>query len=159
MNIDYELMSKFIAEIPSPLVNTLSRKEKAKLSKWNPAKSGRLIRKAANIMSDKGYVTGSLHEENGFCIRGATNYAWCGNAHITVNYDYFGYLSGASPRTLTERRNPEVVRALTDFRDFLVENQVIFQGQGVETFNDKTRDKDEVIRWMHKFADEVDPLK
>lgn len=159
MKIDFETLSKFIAEIPSPREKErpLSLREQAKLSKWNPAKSGRLIRKAANIMSDKGYVTGSLHEENGFCIRGATNYAWCGNAHITVNYDYFGYLSGASPRTIT--RNPEVVRTLTDFRDFLVGNEVILQGQGVETFNDKTRDKDEVIRWMHKFADEVDPLK
>lgn len=117
--------------------------------KWNIAKSGRLLRKAADIMNDKGYTTGTLQDSSGFCVRGAVNYAWSGNSRITMESEYIcrPYL-----------RNKEVVQTLNHFAVYLFENKLA-PYRGVEDFNDKTRDKDEVIRWMRKFADEVDPQK
>lgn len=136
----------------------LSTKEKKKMKKWNLAKSGRLVRKAAAIMEDKGYTTRSLSDSKGYCVRGAVNYAWCGNPFITDNGEY-ELTSGIMlilGRRVPQKRNPQVIQAIADFRDFLEKNG---HGRSVEAFNDGTKDKAEVIRWMRKFADEVDPQK
>lgn len=137
--------------------------------KWNEAKSGRLIRKAADIMNDKGHTTGSLSNVEGeLCVRGAVNYAWSGNARITDNYEYdtvmmnigFDTVFVKPVRNLAPlQRNPEVIHTLTHFRNFLHKNNMLGgYGTGVEFFNDHNS-KDEVIRWMHKYADEVDPKR
>ena len=162
--IDFADLFAKALPIPRPKptqARTLSHKEKKKIAKWNLSKSGRLVRKAAEIMKDKGYTTGTLHDTDGYCIRGAVNYAWCGNPRITSNGDYelFTYTIG---QPIPQRRNPEVIQALIDFRDFLAKNDFAQQpgcAASVESFNDTIRDKDEVIRWMHKFADEVDPQR
>lgn len=145
----------------SPLVAVpanLHTKEQKKMKKWNPAKSGRLIRKAAAIMEDKGYTTGSLSDSKGYCVRGAVNYAWCGNPFITDNgeYELTSGIMAILGRRVPQKRNPEVIQSIADFRDYLEKNG---HGKSVEAFNDGTRDKAEVIRWMRKFADEVDPQK
>lgn len=122
---------------------------------WNEAKSGRLIRKAADVMKDKGYLKGTLGDkENGFCVRGATNYAWCGNAQVTQNFEYDDTML-ISPGA---KRNPQIIHALKIFGQFLYANKLTSGPRCVETFNDRN-ESDEVIRWMHKFADEVDPKK
>jgi hypothetical protein len=122
---------------------------------WNEAKSGRLIRKAADVMKDKGYLKGGLGDpEIGFCVRGATNYAWCGNAQVTQNFEYDDTML-ISPGA---KRNPQILHALTVFGLFLQENDLVPGTHCVEAFNDRN-EADEVIRWMHKFADEVDPKK
>ena len=129
---------------------------------WNSAKSGRLVRKAAGVMQDKGYLKGSTGDpQNGFCIRGAVNYAWCGNAQITDNFEYMDTPGKiiASLEPPRSKRNPQVVRTLTDFRDYLYKSGLLASDRaGVECFNDNT-ESDEVLRWMNKFADEVDPQK
>lgn len=145
MKIDFGL-------IPPMSHKGYTPKKAKSLKNWNLAKSGRLIRKAADIMNDKGYVKGDLGDPiYGFCVRGAVNYAWSGNQNITTNYVY-DHCGGSA-------RNPEVVKTLTDFRDYLRSNGLIAVGSiGVEAFNDN-HDGSEVIRWMHKFADETDPKK
>lgn len=133
--------------------------------KWNEAKSGRLIRKAADIIRDRGLAKGYLKDSNdAYCIRGAINFAWSGNPYITYNFEYCkeGQLKNgliAFPTLNRRGMNPEVIQAITDFRQYLYENDLLGDhGYGVEHFNDNN-DKEEVLRWMNKYADEVDPRK
>lgn len=141
--------------------------------KWSTADSGRLIRKAAQIMSDRGHSIGWLKGPDGtMCVRGATAFAYSGNPYISGYVEDLAKISdlamltnmkhptnkGTWTKNLNRmKRNKHILQALSDFRTYLQTNDLVEQGYGVEWFNDKAQDGGEVIRWMHKFADEVDP--
>lgn len=141
--------------------------------KWTKADSGRLMRKAAEVMQDKGYCNGSLQGLDGrMCVRGAVNYTYCGNAQVTGSGAYAdrlddlikmeeqtrshnkkirkGMVSVIEHLKASLRRNEPIYQTLEDFREFL--------GDSVESFNDSHKG-DEVIGMMRKFADEVDPQR
>lgn len=128
-----------------------------KRQKWNESKSGRLVRKAAHIMADNGVARGSLlAQDKRMCILGAIQYAWCGNANTQIGYVADGYAS--VPRDLEERyssllaRNPEITQTVQDLRRYL--------GISIPVFNDNLNTPDEdIIKTLHKFADEFDPKK
>lgn len=141
--------------------------------KWNRRKSGRLARKAADILNDRGVAIRELIDSNGrMCIRGAINYAYSGNPEATPNNLY----STAPVVTLVgktfKNRNTPIVKTVGDIGFFLAESlpeshpargrnpitrSLSRTGISVEYFNDNYRE--EVIQWMYKFADDADPQK
>lgn len=117
-------------------------KGKVKKLPNKPADIGRLARKAAAIINDRGWIRGSLQNADGnVCIMGAMGIAWNGNA-----ISYTKSLPNAS-RTLG-----------VYFHDSVPEHGQVTTFFAAETFNDQVfESKEEVISWLNKAADHLDP--
>lgn len=105
--------------------------------KPTPADAGRLVRKAAEIIDDSGWAIGSLQSGTSFCISGALNKAYCGNP--LLNRDRIKNIP------------------LLDLSHKMLDQ---FFGMNIELWNDVVADtKENVIRYLNKFADEHDPQR
>lgn len=111
--------------------------------------AGRTIRQAARIIEDKGWRRGTTgDDETGMCARGAI-------ARVLI-----GSQSGYST---TIQRVEELFGRFLGYHFDKDEYFVVQMADGtpyvpVTIWNDRDeRTQEEVLQWMHKFADEADP--
>lgn len=107
-------------------------------------KAGRVIRKAAQVLADRNWIQGKIgYPDYGMCAVGVINFAIVGD---TAGYD-----------TNNTDRLRLVNIATRHFSSWLKE--IGANGGGyIPSWNDtKGRTKEEVILYMNKFADEMDP--
>jgi hypothetical protein len=124
--------------------------------------SGRLVRKAARILRDRKWLRGDTgSKERGMCAIGAISFAATGQTNTTLISPELidEFVSGASryiPKQIIEAN-----LAVKHFGQWLANSGYGYQGgSSVPDWNDhKARDKEEVILYMEKFADEVDPQR
>lgn len=109
--------------------------------------AGRLVRQAATVLNDRKWIQGAEGDpDTGMCARGAINFT--ANGHTT-------------------RRSTSSETALGAFGAWLVKNRIAstlfgiaFPESAIPAWNDEPgRQKEEVIQYMNKFADEVDPQR
>lgn len=99
-------------------------------------KVGRIVRRAADLIEDRGWVRGQGGNKTmGFCVLGSIR---------------------ATGVTDTDQNDVAL-----ELENWLRKNGVIGFGTGagsIPTWNDRVaKDKEEVILWMRKAADEMDP--
>jgi hypothetical protein len=105
--------------------------------------AGRLVRRAAQILEDRGWIQGDVGDgQRGMCARGAIIFA----ARGTTN---------------TEAIDNQVWLTEREFTRWLAGTEVGSEStawRAVPMWNDTPgRTKEEVVQYMRKFADEVDP--
>lgn len=104
------------------------------------SESGRVVRRAAKFIQEHGWIRGSEGNKTvGFCVRGAIT-----NALPLVN----------------EEQEMLRDRALTHFAAWLRAAAPEGEAPTIPTWNDKhAADEEEVLLYMNKFADEMDPQR
>lgn len=109
--------------------------------------AGRLFRKTAKVLEDRKWIKGSIgHKDTGMCARGALTFTLSGRATDSILDDP---VMGSSAIQEAERI----------FVNWMRENYPYFIS-GIPSWNDaKNTTKEEVILWMNKFADAVDPQR
>jgi hypothetical protein len=114
--------------------------------------AGRLVRRAAQVLDDRKWIQNSVgNGQLGMCARGAIRFAAFGNTNSTEASDFTYQAEVQFSRWLMEAGAASSLGL--DLRYALEENVSI-----VPSWNDANgRTKDEVIQYMRKFADEVDP--
>lgn len=102
--------------------------------------AGRLIRKAAKVLDDRGWVQGRIGTpETGMCVRGVLGFTATGVAG---------------------RFNQDALIAENFLREWLRDLGQADTFFGVPGWNDTPgRTKEEIVLHMNKFADEVDPQR
>lgn len=110
---------------------------------------GRLMRKAAQVLSDRPWIKGTIgHQDKGMCLRGALAFTVIGKTSVLA-LDNLVELSPGLPG------DPEEI-----FINWMLENREDFYFTSVPAWNDhKDTTKEEIILWMNKFADAVDPQR
>lgn len=121
------------------------------------ADAGRLARKAAEILEDRGVAQGALVKtqrrhgkvvEETFCTAGALNFAYCGNANLTRSR-----IENIPLLKLTY----SLVDALV--QDISADIPIPRRPKTLEQYNDLATNDEDVIRILHKVADNYDPKK
>ena len=105
--------------------------------------AGRAVRRAAEVLADRKWLQGGIgNSGSGMCAIGAINFAIIGNTRPSYSMD---------PRsTLVTNSINLLGRWLKDVG--------VDENGDVPSWNDKNgRTKEEVILYMNKFADEMDP--
>ena len=108
--------------------------------------AGRLVRRAAQILDDRDWIQGDVgNGERGMCVRGAIVFAAYGSA-VKGNF-------------LTHEAEMEFSRWLVAVGQIKgTRSAALADFSSVPGWNDATgRTKEEVVQYMRKFADEVDP--
>ena len=113
--------------------------------------AGRLIRRAAQVLEDRAWIQGGIGDgTRGMCVRGAISFTAHGNANVLeIGHDSYRAEVYLSRWLLKLDAIPGIIdleRSKEQWCSF------------VPAWNDADgRTKEEVIQYMRKFADEVDP--
>lgn len=123
------------------------------------ADAGRLVRRAVEILEDRGrvrrmLVMGRHDKPEAFCTAGAINYAYCGNGALTRSR-----IQNIPLLRLTYKLLDEFLAPFHPVGSNIYEDEGKTYVWRIEHFNDKTTDNEEVLRILNKFADEHDPKK
>lgn len=101
---------------------------------YQERRAGRLMRKAAEVLTDRNWIKNVYsNDNNGYCMLGALNLALCGNSQ-------------------PKHYQPLVTETKNLFHSW--------SGSHIPIFNDRiAKSKEEVIETMLKFANEFDPQR
>jgi hypothetical protein len=112
--------------------------------------AGRLVRRAAQILEDRNWIQGDVgNGQRGMCARGAICFAVSGNTN---------FVSVPDVTYQAEVRFSHWLVRTGAMRDVIAEYALHDNITIVPSWNDaKGRTKEEVVQYMRKFADEVDP--
>lgn len=120
--------------------------------------SGRLVRKAAKVLRDRKWVQGQVGtKDSGMCAIGVISYT--ANVDPKVAQAKIFFSEFFSNNLVGNKQTTLAGNAVIDFGEWL-KNSGLYESSYVAGWNDAPgRTKEEVIQYMEKFADEVDPQR